>query len=126
MWMTKVEWVNRKIIHNLMCMINHIMNHVRCKSFRIFLFNFLMMNHMMNHLDYYKSGVKFTSLNHYGTFPLRTWLFPTEQLKPFFILRIFFIHFIHGWKNNLRKGSNPRPLGHMGDFNYCINFYPLK
>jgi hypothetical protein len=41
------------------------MNNLRCNSFRIFLFKFLMMNQIMNHLDYYKSEVKFISLNHY-------------------------------------------------------------
>jgi hypothetical protein len=29
-------------------------------------------------------------------------------------------------KNNSEKGWNLRPLGYKGDFNYCINFFPLK
>jgi hypothetical protein len=29
-------------------------------------------------------------------------------------------------KENSEKGSNLGPLGYKGDFNYYINFYPLK
>jgi hypothetical protein len=29
-------------------------------------------------------------------------------------------------KNNLKKDSNPKPLGYKKDSNHCISFFPLK
>ncbi len=81
------------------------------------------------------------SLGRKNFFPFTIWLF-MGQLKPYFLWehgcslgnnlnpfltwKCVFIHFIHEWKNNARKGSNPRPLGYKGDSNHYISIFPLK
>jgi hypothetical protein len=58
--------------------------------------------------------------------PLGTWLFPREQIKPFFYLHLenlfSSISFINE-KDNSGKGLNPRPMDYKGNSNPCISFF---